>query len=234
MVQVIVQHKVKDFDTWLPLFHAHEPTRRQYGCEGALVHRRIEDPQDVVIVLRWRTAQGFQDFVTNSDLKDVMAKAGVLAPPIVQVLTDPAPPRGASMSVADNTAVVRRYIEDVVIAGDLDLIEELYSPGYRNHTNPPGVPAGPAGVRALIGAFRAAFPDVSAKILHLATDGDLVIWHTETSGTHRGELMGVPPTGRRATWRAISIDRLEDGRIAERWEVFDVAGLMAQLQGPKS
>lgn len=88
MVQVIVQHKVKDYDRWLPLFKEHDATRREYGCEGATVQRILADPNSVVLVLRWRTAAGFQDFMTKSDVKQVMAKAGVVSEPIITLMTD--------------------------------------------------------------------------------------------------------------------------------------------------
>lgn len=88
MVQVLLQHKVKDYETWLPKFRDHGKVRREYGCEGATVQRALDDPNDVIILFRWQTAGGFRDFMEKSDLKEAMADAGVLTQPVITLLTD--------------------------------------------------------------------------------------------------------------------------------------------------
>lgn len=133
------------------------------------------------------------------------------------------------MDAKQNRQVVERYIHEVFGKGHLGLIDELYAKDYRNHTNPPGLPDGPKGVKMLIGGFRAAFPDVTCRLHHVMAEGDHVAWHVESTGTQTGPLLGMPASGKKATWRAMSVDRLNDGRIAERWEVFDLHGLLQQL-----
>lgn len=91
MVQVIVEHKVRNFDEWLPLFREHDKVRRAYGCQGATVRRGADDPQDVVIEFEWSRPERFREFVEKSDLRDVMQRAGVVGEPHIHVLGEPVP-----------------------------------------------------------------------------------------------------------------------------------------------
>ncbi len=94
MVEVIIDHKVKDFDAWLPVFRDHDKVRREFGCEGATVHRTKNDPNEVIIRFEWSRPDRFQEFVERSDLKEVMKKAGVIGEPRMMVLGDAVPWRG--------------------------------------------------------------------------------------------------------------------------------------------
>ena len=78
-------------------------------------------------------------------------------------------------------------------------------------------------------AFLAGFPDLSATVLDQIEEGDKVVSRVAWSGTHTGELNGMPPTGRSFRSEAIYIDRLADGRIIERREINDMMGMMVQL-----
>lgn len=235
MVQVIVKHKVKDFDAWLPRFHDHEPTRRAFGSTGGSVFRNLADPNDIHLHLGWSTPEAFHAFLEESDLKEAMAAAGVLGAPEITLLTERVAQDGAVQGAQSNKDAVRTYIDSVCGNGELGLIDDIYAPSYRNMTAPPGLPPGRDGLRALVTMLRTAFPDVRAKLVHLVSEGDLVTWHVEMTGTHAGEFMGVPATGSRVTWRAMSVDRFEKGRIVERWEQFDLFGLLMQIGGlPKA
>jgi predicted ester cyclase len=64
---------------------------------------------------------------------------------------------------------------------------------------------------------------------HVVAEGDLVATYKTFIGTHEGELLGVPPTGRRVTIRVMDCVRYRDGKLTEHWNIVDVAGLMAQL-----
>lgn len=66
-------------------------------------------------------------------------------------------------------------------------------------------------------------------MLNAVAEGDKVVLHDRVHGTHEGEFFGVPPTGRQATWEFMHIFRITDGRIAERWGIVDVMGLMQQI-----
>lgn len=91
MVHAIIQHKVKDFDRWLPAFRAHDPIRRQYGCKSAQVRRAADDPNDVIIEFEWDRKEGFREFMTRSDVRSVMELGGVLGEPQITLASDPVP-----------------------------------------------------------------------------------------------------------------------------------------------
>ena len=128
-----------------------------------------------------------------------------------------------------NKARQQAFVKTLQHDGELDRVGEFVLPGFVDHSLPPGLPEGEEGVRAILGLIRQAFPDHDANVLQMVAEGDLVATHKEFTGTHLGEFFGVPATGRRATIRVMDFVRYEDGRIAEHWNIVDVAGLMAQL-----
>jgi steroid delta-isomerase-like uncharacterized protein len=116
-------------------------------------------------------------------------------------------------------------VQAIQAEGRLDRLDEYVHPAIVDHARPEGIES----VRAVLGMIRGAFPDHDAQVLHMVGEGPLVATHKTFTGTHLGEFLGVPPTGRRATIRVMDVVRYEDGLIAEHWSVVDVAGLMAQL-----
>ena len=131
----------------------------------------------------------------------------------------------------ENKAIVRRSVEEVYSAqGDLDVADELFAPDYVGHS-----PANPEDVRGIDGVkeeanmYRSAFPDVQLSIEDQVAEGDKVVTRWRASGTHQGEMMGIAPTGNQVRVDGITINRIEDGKIVEAWELFDAMGLMQQL-----
>jgi steroid delta-isomerase-like uncharacterized protein len=123
----------------------------------------------------------------------------------------------------------RGFVQVLQDEGQLHRVEEFVHHDIVDHALPPGVPSGAEGVRAVLGMIRAGFPDHDATVIHMVAEGDLVATYKTFNGTHDGEFFGIPPTGRRATIGVMDFVRYEDGKIAEHWNVVDVAGLMAQL-----
>lgn len=131
---------------------------------------------------------------------------------------------------AVNKALARRLVEEAFNEGRLDVTEELVASGYVGHD--PSLPEevrGPAGVKEVIAGYRAAFPDIQVTIEDQIAEGDLVVTRWRATGTHQGELMGMPATGKQATVTGITIDLIADGRIVESWDNWDTLGLMQQL-----
>jgi len=135
----------------------------------------------------------------------------------------------ATPAATGNKALVRRFVEEVQRRGDLAAIDEFLAPDVVNHTPPPGMPGDREGSREVIGAIRAAFPDHDAVVEHMVAEGDLVASYKTFTGTHRGEFMGIPPTGRRVTMRVMDFVRIRDGKVTDHWNIVDVAGMLAQL-----
>ena len=134
-------------------------------------------------------------------------------------------------AVQENRERQRLFVEVLQQEGRLDRVEEFVRPDIVDHSLPAGMPAGAAGVRAILGAIRQGFPDHDAQVVHMVAEGDLVATHKTFTGTNTGEFFGMPPTGRRATIRVMDFVRYHDGRIAEHWNIVDLAGLTAQLGG---
>jgi steroid delta-isomerase-like uncharacterized protein len=132
------------------------------------------------------------------------------------------------MSTEDNKALVRRVF-DIVNQKNLDAADEVIAADYVYTA--PGTPEmrGPEGFKQLIGGYVSAFPDLQMTILDLVAEGDKVVTRWSATGTHRGELMGIAPTGKRATVVGMVMSRCVGGKIAEEVEVFDTLGMLQQL-----
>jgi steroid delta-isomerase-like uncharacterized protein len=131
--------------------------------------------------------------------------------------------------VEANKALMRRVFAEIVNGRNLDALDELYRPDMIDHDPLPGAPDGVAGVRHTLGSLQAAFSDLNVMIHDMSGHGDKVVLHNTWSGTHDGKLLGLPPTGRRASYDGIVIFRIQDGLVAERWAMVDVDGLARQL-----
>ena len=129
----------------------------------------------------------------------------------------------------ENKALARRLFEDVWNNGDLDAIDKIYAPDIVNHTLPPGIPQGIEGNKVFTKMYLTAFPDTKMTIELQIAEGDKVVTRWQAQGTHKGELMGIPATGKQATVTGIVIDRIAGGRIVESWGEFDQMGMMQQL-----
>jgi steroid delta-isomerase-like uncharacterized protein len=132
-------------------------------------------------------------------------------------------------TAARNKERQRLFVEVLQNRGEIDRVEEFVGLDFENHTARPGSPSGPEAVRVPLAAFRAGFPDHDAEVVHMVAEGDLVATYKTLTGTHTGEFLGIPATGRRATIRVMDVVRYRDGRIAEHWSVVDLAGLREQL-----
>jgi steroid delta-isomerase-like uncharacterized protein len=133
------------------------------------------------------------------------------------------------MNEESNKTIVRRFVDEYQTRADAQAFAELLDPAVEDHSRPPGVAPGAEGVRQQFDAFRSAFPDFRAEVLDQIAEDDKVVTRKVFHGTHRGELMGIPPTGREVTIELIDIVRVADGRIVEHWNVVDRLGLLTQL-----
>lgn len=133
------------------------------------------------------------------------------------------------MSTEANKAVYRRYIEEIFNKADFSLLEELLADDYVYHDAPPGIPAGREGIRRVVEMFHAGFPDMHITFEDQIAEGGKVASRTVFRGTHRGEIFGMPPTGRQVVMRGVTIVSVKNGKITESWVNNDGLGLMKQL-----
>ena len=135
------------------------------------------------------------------------------------------------MSEAVNSALVRCFIEEVLGRGDFATLNALAAPDCADHAASAGSTPCPEAITQFLVPWRAAFPDLAVAVDDLVAAGDRVAARWTLGGTHRGEFLGRPPTGRRVAVAGMELYRLADGRIVERWAVVDLAGLLEQLGG---
>lgn len=129
-----------------------------------------------------------------------------------------------------NKLVVKRLFEELWNQGNLSVAEELFCPNYTHHDpSTPDLGRGPEGERKRASLYRTAFPDLHLTIENIISEGDTVMARWYCSATHKGELSGIPATGKRITITGISIARLSSGKIAEGWVQWDALGMMQQL-----
>ena len=135
------------------------------------------------------------------------------------------------MTVEQNKVIMQRMIEEIWNKGNLAVADELFS---TEHTSPsaPDLPKGPESVKMLARMFREAMPDYNMKIDLMVADEKQVAARFTQSGTHTGaELMGMAPSGRKATWTEIGVLRIQDGKIEESWYEVDMLSMINQLSG---
>lgn len=125
--------------------------------------------------------------------------------------------------------IVRRVYEDILGKGQLDLVNSCLAEDYVDHSAPPGIPTDRDGFHQLVQTFRTAFPDLSVAVEQVLGEGDRVAVRLTLRGTHRGTFMRVAPTNRAITLKGMAFARLSGGKVAERWSIMDLGGLMAQL-----
>jgi predicted ester cyclase len=116
--------------------------------------------------------------------------------------------------------------EEIITNGNLELADELFHDSFYW---PQFDLKGPDGVREWVVAFRTAFPDISDLVQEQVAEGDTVVTRVECIGTQLGPFRGLPPSGRKATFTAIGIDRFEGEKVIERSAHFDIVDLMRQL-----
>ena len=122
------------------------------------------------------------------------------------------------MSVEENKDLVRREQEELWNhTGDLDAAEELFAADQAE------------AAKQEAADFRQGFPDVISTIEDLIAEGDKVVARWRSRATHRGNYMGIAPSGKEVQFMGISVYRIEEGKIAEEWTVEDQFGLMRQI-----
>ena len=127
----------------------------------------------------------------------------------------------------ENKVKFRRIIEECFNQGNLATADELIAANMVNH-RPPGSPQGLEGFKQIVTMVRSAFPDTNAQIEDVIAEGDKVVGRITFHGTHQGDFMGLPATGKRVSMDEIHIIRIANGKAVERWALDDKFGMMQQ------
>jgi steroid delta-isomerase-like uncharacterized protein len=136
-----------------------------------------------------------------------------------------------SISAEESKAIVRQGMEALFTHdGDLDALDETYAQDYVGHAPPFPDLEGLQAAKGFALGYRQAFPDLQTTTEDMIAEGDKVMVRWTTRGTHRGETEAFgPPTGKRMEIMGITIQRFEEGKIAEGWTLADTLGQMHQL-----
>src|SRR5689334_12225313 len=108
-------------------------------------------------------------------------------------------------------------------------IDDLFAADYRDYSTVNPTQLDRDGLKEQLCMWVAAFPDARWTVEHIIIEGDEASWQETFMGTHQGELMGIPPTGRPVRAQAISQGRLVGGRAVAHWSVYDIFGMMVQM-----
>jgi steroid delta-isomerase-like uncharacterized protein len=132
------------------------------------------------------------------------------------------------MSIEENKSIVRRY-QEIYNSNDLEHLTEVISEAVLTPNIMPGVPHGLEGAKAAHRIMLAGFPDYQTKIEDMIAEGNKVAARIKMTGTHTGEFIGIPPTGRQISFTGMYIVRIANGKIVEHWGEEDSVGLLQQL-----
>jgi predicted ester cyclase len=134
------------------------------------------------------------------------------------------------MPMEANKDLVKRFVQEVKNERKLDRLGEFFAADYKEHNETvaafgPGI----VGYQNFLGHLFAAFPDDRVEIELVTADGDLVSYRARESGTHKGEFLKIPATGKSATWTEIQFFRIKNGKVIEHWVDVDIFDWFQQL-----
>jgi predicted ester cyclase len=132
-------------------------------------------------------------------------------------------------SAQENKAIARRFLEEHMAKGNLDVIDELLSPDFVDRSLMPGQGPTREDFKRSVAEILDAMPITSFTIEEQIAEGDTVVTKYRQSSVHRGEIMGLPPTGKETTEEGIYIHRISGGKITEEWGIIENYPVMEDL-----
>ena len=132
------------------------------------------------------------------------------------------------MSIEANKAIIRRYKVDILNSRDLAALDAIVGDDYLDHAAFPGQSPGRDGLKQRVSYLFDAL-DPPWTIHDIVAERDIVVVRWSHSAVHRGEFLGLRPTGRKFTMRGIDIYRVTAGKMTEHWNVVDMYGMYQQL-----
>jgi predicted ester cyclase len=133
------------------------------------------------------------------------------------------------MDIKKNKEVVIRFNKEFLEGGNTDVLKEIVAENFINQTAPAGTPNDTSGLIAFAQSLRKGFPDLKVQILDQIAEDDLVASRKIITGTHLGEIMGHPPTGKKITINVMDFVRLKDGKYIEHWGRNDLMQVIQSL-----
>ena len=125
------------------------------------------------------------------------------------------------MAVKENKEIILRFWEEVFNKRKFELVEQLFTGGQDVR--------GGENLKQFLSMYINAFPDLHAEVEDVFGEDNKLVSRAMCRGTHKGDLMGIPPTGKQIAIRVICVNRFEGAKIAEDWELPDLFGMMVQI-----
>ena len=132
------------------------------------------------------------------------------------------------MSREINQAALGKFAE-AVNSGNFDVFDQVVAPDCVDHDPAAGQMVGPAGYRMFFSGMRAAFPDMAVALETMVANDDTIAFAYTLTGTHKGPLMGIPPSGKKVRIRGLQISKFKGGKMVERWGSSDELTLLKQI-----
>ena len=132
------------------------------------------------------------------------------------------------MSTEINQAALGKFAE-AVNSGNFDIFDQVVAPDCVDHDPAAGQVVGPAGYRMFFSGMRAAFPDMAVALETMVANDDTIAFAYTLTGTHKGPLMGIPPSGKKVRIRGLQISKFKGGKMVERWGSSDELTLLKQI-----
>ena len=133
------------------------------------------------------------------------------------------------MSTEQNTDICKRIFEEIYSQSNMDVVDELVSPDVVRHNAFTGLAPGIEGFKQEVSMIRNTMPDLQSVPDDMIAEGDKVVTRWTGTGTHQGEMNGIPPTGKTIVVSGINIERIANGKVVEQWSIFDQLDFMQQL-----
>ena len=127
-----------------------------------------------------------------------------------------------------HTTTIQTWMSEAINGDNLAVVDELAHPDYV-YRNPTEELRGAEAVKGLFAAYRAGFPDFHVRVDERVADSERIAQAFTMTGTHRGEFMGIPATGKAIEVHGVVFSRFADGKIVEEWEVIDQLAFLQQL-----
>jgi steroid delta-isomerase-like uncharacterized protein len=133
------------------------------------------------------------------------------------------------MPESENKAVVQRFIDEVLNQGKLETADEIVAENFVELDPLPGQRQGREGLKEIVAMLRTAFPDMHWSVDETIAAGEKVVTRFTWTGTHKGDFLGIPATGRPVSVKGVVIDRIVGGKMTDSRILMDNLGMMQQL-----
>jgi steroid delta-isomerase-like uncharacterized protein len=133
------------------------------------------------------------------------------------------------MPESENKAVVQRFIDEVLNQGKLETADEIVAEDFVELDPLPGQRQGRGGLKEIVALLRTAFPDMHWSVDETIAAGEKVVTRFTWTGTHKGDFLGIPATGRPVSVKGVVIDRIVGGKMTDSRILMDNFGMMQQL-----